>query len=124
MRLLHPSMPLVPSAGSDNPTTPPHHLARVLRRLATPHQTTGFLLQCQRRYGNAYVRRMVLAAIKNTLCHWNKESDGAEPIARRKSAGKALSLSDSSVQAGADVDDPVCSRAKEADPRPKTMRVT
>ena len=40
------------------PATPPQHLAPVLRRLAAPQQT-GFLLQCQRHYGNAYVQRMV-----------------------------------------------------------------
>ena len=48
------------AAASDDPTTPPQHLARVLRRLPAPHQT-GFLLQCQRHYGNAYVQRMVSA---------------------------------------------------------------
>ena len=46
------------AAGSDDPTTPPDHLGRVLGRLAAPHQP-GFLLQCQRRYGNAYVQRMI-----------------------------------------------------------------
>ena len=46
------------AAGSDDPTTPPDHLGRVLERLAAPHQP-GFLLQCQRRYGNAYVQRMI-----------------------------------------------------------------
>src|SRR5215467_3019968 len=46
------------AAGSDDPTAPPHHLARVLGRLTAPHQT-GFLLQCQHRYGNAYVQRMI-----------------------------------------------------------------
>jgi Domain of unknown function (DUF4157) len=47
------------AAASDDPTTPPQHMARVLRRLTAPHQKTGFLLQCQRHYGNAYVQRMV-----------------------------------------------------------------
>ena len=46
------------AAASDDPTTPPQHMARVLRRLTAPHQTS-FLLQCQRHYGNAYVQRMV-----------------------------------------------------------------
>jgi hypothetical protein len=46
------------AAASDDPRTPPRHLARVLRRLTVPQQTT-FLLQCQRHYGNAYVQRMV-----------------------------------------------------------------
>ena len=32
------------AAASDDPTTPPQHMARVLRRLAAPHQKTGFLL--------------------------------------------------------------------------------
>ena len=48
------------AAASDDPATPPHHLARVLGRLTAPHQTS-FLLQCQRHYGNAYVQRMVSA---------------------------------------------------------------
>ena len=47
------------AAASDDPTIPPQHMARVLRRLTTPHQKTGFLRQCQRHYGNAYVQRMV-----------------------------------------------------------------
>src|SRR5262245_10789154 len=46
------------AAGSDDPTTPPDHLARVVGRLTAPHQA-GFLLQCQRRYGNAYVQRII-----------------------------------------------------------------
>src|SRR5215510_10217232 len=45
-------------AANDDPGTPPQHMARALRRLTAPQQTT-FLLQCQRRYGNAYVQRMV-----------------------------------------------------------------
>src|SRR5262245_36726752 len=41
------------AAAGDDPRTPPQHMARVLRGLTAPQQTT-FLLQCQRHYGNAY----------------------------------------------------------------------
>jgi hypothetical protein len=46
------------AAVSDDPKTPPQHLARVFRRLSASQQS-GLLLQCQRHYGNAYVQGLV-----------------------------------------------------------------
>jgi len=73
------------AAGSDDPTTPPDHLGRVLGRLATPHQP-GFLLQCQRRYGNAYVQRMISSRDKRHSPPPEQDATEEEPIARRIAA--------------------------------------
>lgn len=69
------------AAASDDPTTPPQHLARVLRRLTATHQT-GFLLRCQRHYGNAYVQRMVSSRDNGHSSLLEQE----EPIARQVTA--------------------------------------
>jgi hypothetical protein len=74
------------AAASDDPTTPPQHMARVLRRLASPHQT-GFLLQCQRHYGNAYVQRMVSSRDDGHSSLLEQEAyTQEEPIARQVTA--------------------------------------
>src|SRR5262249_21297143 len=69
------------AAAGDDPATPPQHLARVLRRLPLPHQT-GFLLQCQRHYGNAYVQRMVSSRDNGHSSLMEQE----KPIARQVTA--------------------------------------
>jgi hypothetical protein len=74
------------AATGDDPATRPQHLARVLRRLTLPHQT-GFLLQCQRHYGNAYVQRMVSARNNGHSLPLGKEAcTQEEPIARQVTA--------------------------------------
>ena len=75
------------AAASDDPTIPPQHMARVLRRLTTPHQKTGFLLQCQRHYGNAYVQRMVSSRDNGHSSPLKQEAHTQEePIARQITA--------------------------------------
>ena len=74
------------ATGSDDPTTPPQHLARVLRRLTAPRQT-GFLLQCQRRYGNAYVQRLISSRDNGHSSPLKQEAHTQEePIARQVTA--------------------------------------
>ena len=75
------------AAASDDPTTPPQHMARVLRRLAAPHQKTGFLRQCQRRYGNAYVQRMISSRDNEHSSPLKQEAHTQEePIVRQITA--------------------------------------
>src|SRR6266568_3147217 len=85
------------AAVSDDPRTPPQHMAPVLRRLAAPQQT-GFLLQCQRHYGNAYVQRMVSSLDNGQPSVLKKEEE--DKAIQPRSAG---SLADS-FEAGADVE--------------------
>src|SRR5262245_41247389 len=82
---------LLRAAASDDPTTPPQHLARVLRRLTAPHQA-GFLLQCQRHYGNACVQRMVSSRDNGHSSRLEQE----QPIARK--ATKITPVDSPSIQ--------------------------
>jgi hypothetical protein len=92
-----PRAKLFRAAASDDPTTPPQHVARVLRRLAAPHQT-GFLLPCQRHYGNAYVQRMIASRDNGHASPPEQDVTEEEPIARRiaapdvATAGQASSI--------------------------------
>ena len=93
-------------------TTPGHrpkHMAPVLRRLAAPQQT-GFLLQCQRHYGNAYVQRMVSSLDTDNSSVLKKEEE--DKAIQPRSAG----LLADNFEAGADVETQVSLRKGRGSP--------